>query len=271
MGVARALLVFPLLGAAPAPPRIASINPCIDAILMRVADSSRLVAISRYSQDPRATSVPLAWARRFPATGGTAEELVALRPDVVLSGSGTDPATAGALGRLGIRLVEYPVPETIAQSEDQVRDVARIAGHPERGAALVRAIEGATRPVPGAATAARAVPALIWRGGGLVLGTGTLADALLARAGFRNMSATYGLAKWGVLPLETLVARPPAVLLSAAAAAKGSDRVAGHPAVRRLGARVRVVPFAGWLTDCGGPTIVAAMARLKAVRAEVAR
>lgn len=252
-----------LIGAAPPRPlRIASINPCIDAVLWQVAAPSRIAAISAYSQDPRATSVPLAWADRFPATSGTAEELVALRPDVVLSGAGTHPATAGALRRLGIRLVEYPVPETIAQSEAQVRDIARIAGDPTRGERLVAAIDAATRLVPGAR-----VPALIWREGGLVLGTGTLADALLTRAGFRNKSAGYGLAKWGMLPLEYLIAQPPRVLLSSAAATPGGDRVATHPAIRRLGGRMRIVPFAGRLTNCGGPTIVAAMARLKAIRA----
>ena len=72
-------------------PRIVSINPCIDAVLMQVADPAQIAGISHYSQDPRATSIPLALADRFHATSGTAEEVVALRPDMVLTGPHTGP------------------------------------------------------------------------------------------------------------------------------------------------------------------------------------
>ena len=40
-------------------PTIVSLNPCTDAILAEVADPAQLLAISHYSHDPRATSMPL--------------------------------------------------------------------------------------------------------------------------------------------------------------------------------------------------------------------
>jgi len=257
-----ALAALPLVSAAPVrAPRIVSINPCIDAVLMQVADPAQIVGISHYSQDPRATSIPLAQASRFKATSGTAEEVVALAPDVVMSGPHVAPATIAALKRMRIRLVQYPVPDSIAESEQQVRDIAGIAGHASRGEALARRIAAAARP-----TAARPVPALIWQSGGLVPGAGTLPDDLLGRAGFRNMSAVYGLKKWDVLPLEYLIARPPRVLLSVAAAEVGEDRLTSHPAVRRLAQRIAIAPYPARLMNCGGPTIMAAMARLRQAR-----
>lgn len=257
-----ALAALPLLSAAPARvPRIVSINPCIDAVLMHVADPAQIVGISHYSQDPRATSIPLARAMRFKATSGTAEEVVALAPDVVMSGPHVAPATIAALKRMHIRLVQYPVPDSVAESEEQVRDIARITGHAPRGEALAARIASATRPVT-----SKPVPALIWQSGGLVPGAGTLPDELLSRAGFRNMSAVYGLKKWDVLPLEYLIARPPRVLLSVGAAEVGEDRLASHPAVRRLAQRMTIAPYPSRLMNCGGPTIVAAMARLRQIR-----
>lgn len=258
-----ALAVLPLLvSAAPVrSPRIVSINPCIDAVLMHVADPGQIAGISHYSQDPRATSIPLAQAARFKATSGTAEEVVALAPDVVMSGPHVAPATIAALKRMHIRLVQYPVPDSVAESEEQVRDIARIAGHADRGAVLAARIAAAARSV-----ATKPVPALIWQSGGLVPGAGTLPDELLARAGFRNMSAVYGLKKWDVLPLEYLIAQPPRVLLSVGAAEVGEDRLTSHPAVRRLAARIAVAPYPTRLMNCGGPTIVAAMARLRQIR-----
>ncbi|MGI4731874.1 MAG: ABC transporter substrate-binding protein [Janthinobacterium lividum] len=256
-----------LIGAAPAAhPRIVSINPCIDAILMRVADPEQIAGISHYSQDPRATSIPVALADRFVATSGTAEEVVALRPDLVMTGPHVAPSTIAALTRMHIRLVQYPVPASVAESEAQVRDVAATAGHAARGEALARAIDAAARP-----SALAPVGALVLSGGGLVPGSGTLADELLTRAGFRNMSASYGLKQWDVLPLEYLVARPPRVLLSVGAVDNGvgdggGDRLVSHPALARLARRITVAAYPTRLLSCGGPTIVAAMERLRAVR-----
>lgn len=263
----RLAAVLPLLaiGATPArPPRIVSINPCIDAVLMQVADRSQIAAISHYSQDVRATSIPVALANRFKATSGTAEEVVALRPDLVLSGAHVAPSTIAALKRMNIALVQYPVPETVAESVAQVRDMAAKTGHAARGEALATRIAAAATPVRGAA-----VPALIWQGGGLVPGTGTLADDLLTRAAFRNMSAVYGLKQWDVLPLEYLIAKPPRVLFSVGAAEVGGDRMTSHRAVRDLTKHIVVAPYPTRLLSCGGPTIIDAMRVLKSVRAGI--
>ena len=156
-----------------------------------------------------------------------------------------------------------PVDASVAESIAQVRAIAAVAGHPDRGAALAARIDAAARP-----SAGPRMPALIWQGGGLVPGAGTLSDELLTRAGFRNMSAAYGLKQWDVLPMEYLIARPPRVLLSTGG---NDDRLMTHPALRRLAARITVAPFPARLMNCGGPTIVAAMARLAQVRQAVLR
>lgn len=261
-----AAMPVPAGAAAPRPLRVVSINPCLDAVLMRIADPAQIVAISGYSHDPRATSVPLAWSRRYRATSGTAEEVVALRPDLVVASGLVAPATAAALVRMKVRLLSFALPASVAESAQQVRDLAAAIGRPAQGVALAARIERAAR-----ADRVAPVPALIFGAGGLVPGEGTLPDELLRRAGFANASAGYGLRRWDVLPLEYLVARPPRVLLSVAAAEGGGERIERHPALRRLAGRMTVAPFPARLMNCGGPSIVAAMARLRAVRARVTR
>lgn len=253
---------------APQAPRIVSINPCVDSVLLHVADPGQILAISHFSHDPRSTSIPLTQARRFRATSGTAEEVVALAPDIVISGPHVAPATIAALKRMRIKLVQYPVPDSVSESIEQVRDIARIARHPDRGAALAARIEAAARPDRSTSPSAP-VSALVWQSSGLVPGAETLTDDLLQRAGFRNMSATYGLKRWDVLPLEYLVAHPPSVLLSTHAPHSAADRVTAHPALRSLGQRIVVADYPSRLMNCGGPTIIAAMARLRQVRREV--
>src|SRR5690606_30775566 len=97
-------------------PTIVSLNPCTDAILAEVADPAQLLAISHYSHDPRATSMPLAEARRLRATGGTVEEVLALDPDVVVAGAFLPPATAQAFDRLGIRVETFGIVPDLAEN-----------------------------------------------------------------------------------------------------------------------------------------------------------
>lgn len=243
-------------------PRIVSINPCVDSILMHVADPGQIAGISHYSQDPRATSIPLAQARRFTATSGTAEEVVALAPDLVIAGIHVAPATIAALRRMHIALLQLDVPETIDENRAQISQIARAVGHADRGDRLNARIDAA---LAAAQTKQPAVPALIWQGGGLVPGDGTLASALLHATGFRNLSSDYGLKKWGVLPLEYLAARPPRILFTVGAGAS-SDRMTGHPIVRRLTAHTVLHPYPERLLHCGGPTIIDAVAELARAR-----
>jgi iron complex transport system substrate-binding protein len=109
----------------------------------------------------------------------------------------------------------------------------------------------------------------MWQSGGMVPGVGTLADQLLQLTGFRNMSAAYGLQKWDVLPHEYLIASPPALVLSLGAEDTPGDRMLQHPAVKKLQQYVafRTYPFR--LLQCGGPTIIQAVARLAEVHREM--
>ena len=245
-------------------PRIASINPCVDAILIQVADAQQIIGISHYSQDPRSSHIPLEVARRFRATSGTAEEIVALAPDQVISGPHVSPYTIYALERVHTRILKFPVPESLAESEAQIRKIAAMAGHAERGDVLIGQIEravAAARPHDD-----REIGAVIWQSGGMVPGSGTLADELLRLTGFRNLSTAYGLKKWDVLPLEYLLASPPDVVFSPEASDDAGDRMLSHPAVRKLATRVAFRKYPFRFLQCGGPTIIESVTRLAAVR-----
>lgn len=236
---------------------IVSVNPCADAILLRLVPPERVAAISRYSQDPAATSIPLDLARRFRGTAGTAEEVIALEPDLVLASSFTPVATRDAFRRAGLRTLYLDAPATVAASEAQVRQVAAAVGQPARGETMVAAIaRAADAPPPRGPVPA----ALMFIAGDLANGGGTLLDEMMRRAGLRNAAADYGLAFTGSLPTELLVAHPPAVVIAPDEGRIGALR-------RRLLPDTRFARFDRTLVNCGGPTIVPAMARLRAIRA----
>lgn len=248
-------------------PAIVSLNPCGDAILAEVADPGQLLAISHYSHDTRSSSMDRATARRFRATGGTVEEIMALEPDIVVAGTFMPPASRAALARLGIGVESFAIEHGVDESIAQTRRLASLAGHPDRGEALVRRIrEALAEAAPPGGSAP--VPAVVWQGGGIVPGADSLISDLLRRTGFSSHSAERGLRQADYLSLEAMLADPPRVILAAGDNTSGESRMLGHPALARLPETERFA-LEPTLLFCGGPTIIRAAARLHEIRREL--
>ena len=244
-------------------PSIVSLNPCTDAILAEVADPEQIAGLSSYSSDPVASSMDVVTARRFPSVSGSVEELAALHPDLVIGSTYTPPASVSAMARMGLRFTAFGAASTVDESQTQVRAIAALAGHPERGAALNARIDRAlVTTVPQKRSA---VAAIVWQSGGMVAGAGTLISELLTRTGFTNMAAARGLRQADLLPLEVMLADPPRVLFIAGNGRGNEDRLLAHPALRGLNATLRA-PLDPALLWCGGPSIVRTVARLAEVR-----
>ncbi|MEO6386730.1 MAG: ABC transporter substrate-binding protein [Croceibacterium sp.] len=256
-----ALLLIAGCAAAPVAPRehptIVSLNPCTDAILTEVADPAQILAISHYSHDPRATSMPLAEAQHFRDTGGTVEEVLSLDPDVVVAGSFLPPAQMAAFRRLGVRVETFGIVPDLAENAAQVRRLAALAGHPERGEALLARTEAA---LGAARFNGPPVRTLLWQQGGIVPGEQTLIAQLMRLTGFASHSAARGLGQGAYLPLEQVLADPPELVL-----ASSDERMMTHPALRHLSAS-RYQHFDSALLYCGGPTIIRAAGRLAEIR-----
>jgi iron complex transport system substrate-binding protein len=248
-------------------PTIVSLNPCSDAVLAEVADPGQLLAVSRFSHDREASSMGAAKARHYPAVSGSVEEILAFAPDIVVGDYFMGPAAADALRRLGVRLEQIPIDASVADSEAHVRRLAALAGHPERGEALVARMEAAlarAAPPPGSPP----VPAVVWQAGGMVPGDGTLIADLLQRTGFSQLSAVRGLRQGEILPLEAMLADPPRVIFAAANPLGNENRALAHPALRHL-AGTRYERFPANLLWCGGPTVIKAAGRLAQARASM--
>jgi iron complex transport system substrate-binding protein len=249
------------------PQRIISLNPCLDVILVRVADRSQIAALSHWARDPYGSTIADI-ATTLPHTYGTAEEVIALRPDLVMASQYSSLAMRNALGRLGIPTHLFGVPETIAGSLNQVRTVAALVGHADRGEALVKQIEAAisaAAPVPGSTPPS----ALIFMPGGFASGPGTLMDEMMRRAGLQNAVTRYGLTRTGNVPLERLIADPPRILLSGEpwpGAPSRAERIMEHPALGRVASDMRRAVFPERLLFCGGPVLIQTAAALKRAR-----
>jgi iron complex transport system substrate-binding protein len=199
-------------------------------------------------------------AARYGVTGGTAEEVIALQPDLVLASTFLPQPTRSALERAGLKVATFGSPTSVVQSAAQVREVAAMAGQSDAGEALAERIAAPPPPV------LPAVSALLWQPGEIVAGEQTLIAELLRQEGFASAAAARGLQQADRVTLEAVLADPPAVLL-----VSGDAAGQRHPVLAQLGQQMLIADFDQALIYCGGPTIPKARARLRAIRAAVER
>lgn len=266
LGAVIAALMEPGQAADGAPGRVVSINLCTDQQAMAIAAPGQLASVSRLARDPSLSNMADV-AATLPVNDGRAEEIVSLAPDLVLAGSFTSRATVGMLRRLGMRVEEF----TPANSFDDIREnltrMGLLLGRTEPADELVREFDArlAALESDGSEIAPKPV-AVVYHIGNGTDGRGTLADEILTAAGWDNLAAKLGLGPYGALPLETLVAsRPDLVLVGGAEASWSTEALpnARHPAIMAAtddGDRLMVLPDRS--TICGTPFVVDAVARL---------
>ena len=209
-------------------------------------------------------------ARGIPITHGLAEDVLRFNPDLVLAGPFGVSATVSLLRRLGRNLVIVQQPQDLAGVAVAVRAVATAVGAEAKGEAMVADFERRLAQLPPAM--ASPPTAVIYQIGGSVSGPGSLADAMLSAAGFRNMSAAYLLTRGGQVPLESLVAHPPDLIVLASNVDEYRTAVADnlrHPVLRRLREKTPSIelPWRYWL--CGTPHIADAIERLAQARVSI--
>ena len=255
--------------APPKPQRIVSLNQCTDQLLLALVPPERIASVTWLSRDPE-TSVMAGAARRVGVNHGKAEEVVRDRPDLVLTGVLTTPATRLLLRRLHYPVVEVPIAESLDDIRAAARQVARAVGEPARGEALVARLDARVaelRRDPGPPLRVAA-----WDAAGFSASPGSLYDTVLRLAGARNVYRETGRFGGGAPGVETLLATAPTLLVrSGAPAPKGRNDLGFHPLVRRYWAG-RTVTVSQKYTICGTPMTADAAASLRTqLRAAAAR
>lgn len=211
------------------PRRIVSLDYCADQFVLALADREQIAALSIGSL--RDDSYFRDRARGIRQTRGTLEEVLALRPDLVVRNWGGPWDAAQGYGRFDVPVLQVGDAPDFASARADLLAAAQTIGHPQRGAALARDLD--TRLTRLAAHRSNA-PVMYLTGGGAVAGRGTMLDAVISAAGGRNIRTEEG---WQVLPLERMVQTPPA-LIALGFFDTSRDRVnawspSRHPALRR--------------------------------------
>lgn len=262
LGTAAAALA--LCGAAAAaagnvPQRVVSMNVCTDQLAMLLAAPGQLHSVSYLASQPGASAMAEA-ATTYAVNHGLAEEIFLMEPDLVVAGTFTTRATVSMLRRLGFRVEEFPPETSFDDVRASIRRMGAALGRERTAEDLVRVLDDGLEQLK--RNAPRGGIVATYSSNSYTAGKGSLADAVIVAAGFKNLGTQFGIVGAGRLPLEVLVLSDPDIVTTGTrsydAPALAQQNFV-HPAYRAVlqGRPTAAVPEPYWI--CGGPfTLLAA-------------
>jgi iron complex transport system substrate-binding protein len=263
---AAALATFGGLWFAPATaagPRIVSMNVCTDQLLIPLADPEQILGLSRFSRDAW-QSFAAEDASRYRILSGGAEDILVLKPDVVLAGLFDKRSTRELLKDKGFRLAEFAVPRKLDEVKVQIREMGDVVGHPDRASAEIARLDDAIARAR-QAVAVKRYRVLPLSRRGWVTGSDSLISSLLAETGLFNAAGDLGITFGGFASLEAIVNLKPDLIVVSEAGDRAEDDGRAfllHPALERFYPPSRRIIIPERLTVCGGVMLADALDEL---------
>ena len=241
-------------------PRIASMNVCTDQLLIPLADPEQILGLSRFSRDAW-QSFAADYARRYPILSGGAEDILVLRPDIVVASLFDKRSTRELLKEKGLHLAEFAVPRNLDEVKAQIREMGEIAGHPDRAAAEIARLDAAIARAR-RAVAVKRYSVLPLSRRGWVSGSDSLVSSLLTETGLFNAAGDLGAGTGGYASLEAIVSLKPDFILVSEAGDRAEDDGRAfllHPALECFYPPNKRIVIPERLTVCGGVMLAEAL------------
>ena len=255
----------PAMADAANPPRIASINLCTDQLVMTLADPQQILGLSPFSRDPM-QSWDAVRAAQFPKLSGEAEDVLILKPDIVVAGDYTKRTTRELLKDKGLRVEEFSFARSLDEVKGQMRRMGDLVQHADRAADNIAKLDAAIASARKAA-ANKPYRVLVLSRRGWVTGGDSLANSLLQAVGLKNAAGDLGFEFGGFASLETIINLKPDLLLVADNANVAQDEGQAfllHPALEKFYPALRRIVLPERMIVCGGPMLVEALKKLTA-------
>lgn len=250
----------------PIPQRIVSLNLCADQLLMEMLPPEQLVGITHLSRDS-GISYHHEKAKNYHQHTGRIEEIIALRPTLIIAGQFTTQTTNQLLGKLDYPVIKIGLPKTIADIQQQLLTLGKHVEQPERATTLSKQLSHDLRQLnENKITGSPKVA--VYYANGFSAGKQTIVNEALTLAGLRNIAAEKDLDYIAPLSMETLIqSKPDALILGRYQENTDSlaHQVLKHRAlqtfIQKNDIKTIAMPDKYW--DCAGPSIVSAIAHLQ--------
>jgi iron complex transport system substrate-binding protein len=248
----------------PGPQHVMSLSMCTDDLLLELLPPERIASVTYYARRP-ASSYLWPQAARVAVNAGTAEEVLAAKPDLVLAGTYTTPATRRVLKTMHYPLLEVPPASDFEEIRVVTRQVAHALKRDAAADALIAAMDASLRELSASAPH-QTIRVAAWGEGGSIPGRGTLFDAILRAAGGTNIVPAESHQAYTSFDVEQLLMARPDVIAypsnTGDTPGRNTDQ-ALHPLILKLYAGRRIVyPVA--LFSCGIPASARAAVAMRA-------
>jgi iron complex transport system substrate-binding protein len=204
---------------------------------------------------------------------GGAEDILVLKPDVVAASDFDKRSTREILKANGQNLVEFPIPRTLADVREQIRQMGDLAGHPERASAEIARLDAAIAAAKQAA-AGKHFRMLPLSRRGWVPGRDSFVGAILAEAGLVSAVGELGITFGGFVSMEDIIRLKPDFLVVSDAGERAEDDGRAfllHPALERFYPKSKRIVIPERMTECGGVLLADALNALSAELKKVAQ
>ena len=234
------------------PRRIMSTNVCTDLLLLELAPKSRIASVTFLAPEAARALFPGA-ADGIALNHNSAEDVVNVRPDLILDSGLSSPLVRTLARQVGARVVDVKDANNFQDIRDILRQVGAAVGEPARAEALIGRMDATLADL--AAHPPKRHPRVVaWSGGSAVPGKGSLTDAIITAAGAQNIAAKPGAAESSFGVEELLMADPDALLFGGATLGQPSllNDEGQHRVVRELYAGRRIA-YSDIAHTCGLP------------------
>lgn len=257
------------------PQRIVSMNLCTDELLMRIVDPARIAAITHLSQQKINAPLGLdAIASKLAINHGLAEEVIALKPDLILAGSFTTSTATALLRRLGYTVLIFEPETSFEDMRANIRKLAAATGDTARAEQIIAAFDARLAALQARIPDGKRPTFADIGVNNYITGDNTLYAEVVNAAGYRTLGQALGFSGYRTVPLEQLLAIRPALMSTATpwtSPPSLSTMALGHPALRAMTARTPQVEIPERYTTCGAPSLLGAIEILVEAREKMGR
>lgn len=240
--------------------RIASLDVCADQYVLAFTSRAHIAALSPYAEDD--FSLMRVGAAGIPTVPPVLEDILLLRPDIVVRSYGGERGITEQLQRAGIKVVQVPFADDLEGVARNIRSIGEALNAPHASAKRAARLSGIP---PSTQTNAQRPAALYLTPSGVTTGPGTIIHEVISAAGYANFIDEPG---WHDINLERLAdQRPDLVItgfLDAKQPFKGQWSVGRHPFLEQALGNVPRVDLPGALLSCNTWALADAVDRVKA-------
>jgi iron complex transport system substrate-binding protein len=251
------------------PKNIVSLSLCTDQLLLMLVPRQHIASVTRGAIDPH-LSYMAATADGLVLNSGGIEEVLPLKPDLIVGSAFASRDAVRFLRYLGYPVKLIGLPQSIAEIREMVLSFGAWVGYHSRAKQLVEKMDGQLAHLNKQHQGVKKT-ALIYSPNGYTMGSGTLENTILKAAGFDNLAIEMGVVGFEQITLERLVAAQPDFLFIEKHVENPNSLAShyvSHPVLKKMSLSQAREFIPSRLRACAGPMVVEAIEFLVGKRNE---